>query len=181
MSLSRAAVHSVFCFLLGGDFDLNGLTTLGLQDLPSWLKLFLPRQQAEVFTLASQKSKDMEEVTGDHLSLSAPSLYPVLQGGMEEGVIFPSPPYSTPQAATGSFATGIHTIGSVSVCVCGGGYLLQEHKATRGFLRSLTWLSHTCVLWGWSMIKKQTSLLLSLCHCITGELRIPSFQTTPEI
>lgn len=77
----------------------------GLEDPASWLKLFLPRQQAEVFTLASQKSKDMEEVTGDHLSLSAPSLYPVLQTGMEEDVIFQSPRGET-AAAKGSLVMG---------------------------------------------------------------------------
>lgn len=41
---------------------------LGLQDLPSWLKLFLPRQQAWVFALASKMSKGTKEETPDHLS-----------------------------------------------------------------------------------------------------------------
>jgi hypothetical protein len=39
-----------------------------LQDWPSWLKLFLPRQQADVFALASKKPKDTKEETLDHPS-----------------------------------------------------------------------------------------------------------------
>jgi hypothetical protein len=55
--------------------------------------------------LATKKPNDTKEEILDHPSLSAPSLYPVLQTGMEEDVIFQSPRGET-AAAKGSLVMG---------------------------------------------------------------------------
>lgn len=54
-----------------------------LEDLHSWLKPFIPKQQAEVLALETQKSKDIKEEILDHPSPSVPCLYLILQGGSE--------------------------------------------------------------------------------------------------
>lgn len=59
------------------------------EDLPSWLK-FVSLQtkaappQAEVLALAIKVPKHKKEETLDNISASAPSLYLVLQGTIEE-------------------------------------------------------------------------------------------------
>lgn len=69
-----------------------------LEDLPSWHKLFLSRQQEEVLSSATKKPKDIKEEILDHPSSSAPLVYQALQGGKEEEIIFPCLPYLTLQA-----------------------------------------------------------------------------------
>lgn len=56
-----------------------------LEDPLSWLKLFLPRQQVEIFALATKKPKDTKEETPGHPSET------------EEDVISLPPPYLTPK------------------------------------------------------------------------------------
>ncbi|XP_052048830.1 uncharacterized protein LOC127692485 [Apodemus sylvaticus] len=62
-----------------------------VQDPPKWLKPWLPRQQPSATILVLENREKRKTETNP----MAP-LYPVLQGGTEEGLLFPHPPYRPP-------------------------------------------------------------------------------------